>query len=78
MNQNRAKKIRKQIAALKLKDPEKENRIYKHLKKLTNSNPVKNPKLIMLSKRHRNESLEDFQLRRKICNAKRRLREKKT
>ena len=78
MNQSRAKKIRKQVVALGLKDPEKENRIYKHLKKLTNSNPVRNPKVITPFKKHRNESFEDFRLRRKICNAKRRLREKKT
>lgn len=78
MNQSRAKKIRKQVVALGLKDPEKENRMYQHLKKLTNNNPVKNPELIRPAKRHRNESFEDFRLRRKICNAKRRLREKKT
>ena len=58
MSQSRAKKIRKQVVALGLKDPEKENKIYKHLKKLTNSNPVRNPELINHAGRNHGPTLD--------------------
>lgn len=78
MNQQKAKMIRKQVVAMKIEDPKTEFRTYKLLKKQTTKKgptPQK-PASHSDSKRHAKESLDDFRLRRKKCNTKRRQREK--
>lgn len=75
MRQSKAKKLKKQIFALNL-DPDTANKLYNRVKKATHSRGMQMKPVQLSKKRHKGESYEDFRGRRKICNRKRRGREK--
>ena len=76
MNQSKAKKIRKYVTSLQL-DAKEENALYKRMKKERQIHLISNLGKRSVSKKQRiGESFEDFRKRRKVCNKKRREREK--
>lgn len=74
MRQSKTKKLRKQIFALNI-EPEAANKLYKDVKKATRSKGIPMKPIKVSKKRHTGESYEDFRLRRKFCNTRRRKRE---
>ena len=78
MRQSKAKKLRKQANALRL-DPEAAVNSYKGLKEsIKLKSAVMSSVNVQLSKkRHVGESHEDFIERRRVCNRRRRQRERK-
>lgn len=75
MRQSKTKKLRKQIFALNL-EPEAANKLYRDVKKATRGKEMQMRPITVSKKRHTGESYEDFRGRRKICNQKRRQRER--
>lgn len=74
MRQSKTKKLKKQVFALDL-EPGVANKLYKQLKRGRRDTVPVNP--VRLSKKmHKGESYENFRARRKVCNQKRRQREK--
>lgn len=76
MRQLKVKKIRKHVASLNL-DIDAENRLYKEMKRGSQTCVVvQSVNTNLFKKRHAGESFADFKDRRRVCNAKRRQREK--
>ena len=76
MRKLKVKKIRKHIASLNL-DIDAGNRLYKGMKKCPQTCAVvQSVNTNLFKKRHAGESFADFKDRRRVCNAKRRQREK--
>lgn len=75
MRQSKTKKLRKQIFALNL-EPDAANKLYKDAKKATRGKEIQMKSIKPSKKMHKGESYEDFQERRRVCNQKKRKREK--
>jgi len=85
MNQSRIKKIRKTAMKLAFANPalnqEQKVKVYQGAvktmkKRIHRQGPPSKKGLVVSKKMHSGESIMDFQERRKICNRKRREREK--
>lgn len=76
MRQSKAKKIRKYVASLNL-DMDAANRLHKKIKEGSQiCAVVQSIDINLFKKRHAGELFADFKDRRRVCNAKRRQREK--